>query len=97
MESRVASESSPADGPADTSQHLLCSQNHRVLISHTKQKSNRMNIMERPKDDKELLIIGGGIAGLSAGIYARRNGYSATILEMGQRPGRTNSIVVVPS
>lgn len=54
-------------------------------------KSNRINTMERPKDDKDILIIGGGIAGLSAGIYARKNGYSATILEMGQRPGRSNT------
>jgi thioredoxin reductase len=53
--------------------------------------------MERPKDDKDILIIGGGIAGLSAGIYARKNGYSATILEMGTREGRTNSNAVAPS
>jgi len=43
--------------------------------------------MEQPKKEKELLIIGGGIAGLSAGIYARQNGYKATILEMGEHPG----------
>lgn len=43
--------------------------------------------MEQPKKEKELLIIGGGIAGLSAGVYARQNGYKATILEMGEHPG----------
>ena len=30
---------------------------------------------------KEILIIGGGIAGLSAGIYAQRNGFKSTIYE----------------
>ena len=37
--------------------------------------------------EKELIIIGGGISGLSAGIYARQNGYKATILEMGHEAG----------
>ena len=35
----------------------------------------------------KVLIIGGGVAGLSAGIYARLNGYEAEILEMHTRPG----------
>jgi phytoene dehydrogenase-like protein len=43
--------------------------------------------MEQPKKEKEVLIIGGGIAGLSAGIYARQNEYKTTILEMGEHPG----------
>lgn len=36
---------------------------------------------------KKIIIIGGGIAGLSAGIYARRSGFDATILEMHTIPG----------
>ncbi len=36
---------------------------------------------------KKIIIIGAGIAGLSAGIYARRNGYDATIYEMHFLPG----------
>ena len=34
-----------------------------------------------------VIIIGAGIAGLSAGIYARKNGYDATIYEMHYLPG----------
>ena len=34
-----------------------------------------------------IIIIGAGIAGLSAGIYARRNGYDATIYELHHLPG----------
>ena len=30
---------------------------------------------------KKVIIIGGGIAGLSAGVYARRSGFDVTILE----------------
>ncbi len=36
---------------------------------------------------KNVIIVGGGIAGLSAGIYARRSGFDATILEMHNIPG----------
>ncbi|PWH15888.1 MAG: NAD(P)/FAD-dependent oxidoreductase [Anaerolineae bacterium] len=36
---------------------------------------------------KHILIIGGGIAGLAAGCYARINGYRATIFEMHHLPG----------
>jgi phytoene dehydrogenase-like protein len=36
---------------------------------------------------KSVIIIGAGIAGLSAGIYARRNGYDATIYELHYLPG----------
>jgi phytoene dehydrogenase-like protein len=38
-------------------------------------------------DRKKIIIIGAGIAGLSAGIYARRNGYDATIYESHRLPG----------
>ncbi|MGZ7095355.1 MAG: NAD(P)-binding protein, partial [Methanobacterium sp.] len=30
---------------------------------------------------KKLIIIGGGIAGLSTGVYSRMNGYNTTIFE----------------
>ena len=36
---------------------------------------------------KSIVIIGAGIAGLSAGIYARRNGYDVTIYELHYLPG----------
>jgi phytoene dehydrogenase-like protein len=36
---------------------------------------------------KKILIIGAGMAGLSAGIHARRNGYDAEIYEMHNLPG----------
>jgi phytoene dehydrogenase-like protein len=36
---------------------------------------------------KHLIIVGAGIAGLSAGIYARRNGYRTTIFDMHDIPG----------
>jgi len=36
---------------------------------------------------KEIVIIGGGIAGLSAGCYAKMNGYDAHIFEMHNLPG----------
>jgi phytoene dehydrogenase-like protein len=38
-------------------------------------------------EPKKIIIIGAGIAGLSAGIYARRNEYDATIYEMHYLPG----------
>jgi len=37
--------------------------------------------------DKTVLIIGAGLAGLSAGIHAQRNGYQAHILERHSQPG----------
>ena len=37
--------------------------------------------------EKSILIIGGGIAGLAAGCYARMNGYRAKIFEMHSLPG----------
>ena len=42
---------------------------------------------ESPMDGTRLVIIGAGIAGLTAGCYAARSGYRTTILEMGQLPG----------
>lgn len=37
--------------------------------------------------EKSIVIVGAGMAGLSAGCYARMNGYKATILEMHSIPG----------
>lgn len=37
--------------------------------------------------DGTMIIVGGGIAGLAAGCYARMNGYHTTILEMHTMPG----------
>ncbi len=37
--------------------------------------------------EKHIIIIGGGIAGLAAGCYARMNGYRATIFELHKLPG----------
>jgi phytoene dehydrogenase-like protein len=37
--------------------------------------------------DQSLIVIGGGVAGLTAGCYANMNGYQTTILEMGETPG----------
>ncbi len=38
-------------------------------------------------NEKSVVIVGAGMAGLSAGCYARMNGYKATILEMHSIPG----------
>lgn len=37
--------------------------------------------------EKSIIVVGAGIAGLSAGCYARMNGYKTTILEMHNIPG----------
>ncbi len=37
--------------------------------------------------NRKLLVVGGGIAGLCAGVYARRCGYDALVLEMGSSAG----------
>lgn len=37
--------------------------------------------------NNSLIIVGSGMAGLSAGCYARMNGYDATIFEMHNIPG----------
>ena len=39
------------------------------------------------KDDPTIIIIGAGVAGLSAGIYAQMNGYKTSIHEMHSLPG----------
>jgi len=39
------------------------------------------------RDSKKINIIGAGVAGLSAGIYARLNGFEATVFEMVNRTG----------
>ena len=36
---------------------------------------------------KKIIIIGGGIAGLCAAVYARKCGYEVDVLEMGHTPG----------
>ena len=36
---------------------------------------------------KELVIVGGGVAGLSAGIYAQLRGFHATVVEKHRVPG----------
>src|SRR3990172_2537003 len=36
---------------------------------------------------RDLLIVGGGVAGLAAGCYAAKSGHRTTILEMGRAPG----------
>ena len=43
--------------------------------------------MNRPMNDPRLVIVGAGVAGLAAGRYAARSGYSTTILEMHDLPG----------
>ena len=42
-------------------------------------------------DEKSIIIIGGGIAGLSAGCYARLNHYHVQIFEQDTRPGGLNT------
>jgi len=37
--------------------------------------------------EESIVIVGVGMAGLSAGCYARMNGYKATILETNSIPG----------
>ena len=44
--------------------------------------------MSEKNNDNSIIIIGAGFAGLAAGIYARLNGYDATIFEMHNLPGR---------
>ena len=40
-----------------------------------------------PSQKKKVVIVGAGVAGLSAGIYAQMNGYDAEIIEMHTVPG----------
>ena len=39
------------------------------------------------RDSKKITIVGGGVAGLAAGIYGRLQGFDVTIFEMGKRSG----------
>jgi phytoene dehydrogenase-like protein len=43
--------------------------------------------MDNKVNDKSIIIIGAGFAGLSAGIYAQMNGYRTQIFEMHDKPG----------
>jgi phytoene dehydrogenase-like protein len=43
--------------------------------------------MSEKNNNNSIIIIGAGFAGLAAGIYARLNGYDATIFEMHNLPG----------
>jgi phytoene dehydrogenase-like protein len=46
-----------------------------------------MSSEAKASEPKKILIIGGGIAGLCAGVYARKCGYHAEVLEMNTLPG----------
>jgi phytoene dehydrogenase-like protein len=43
--------------------------------------------MSNKINDRSIIIIGAGFAGLAAGIYARMNGYNTQIFEMHNLPG----------
>ena len=43
--------------------------------------------MSDSPNEKSIIIIGAGFAGLAAGIYARMNGYNTQIFEMHDMPG----------
>jgi glycerol-3-phosphate dehydrogenase len=45
------------------------------------------DIREAFMADNKLIIIGGGIAGLATGCYARMNGYDVEVFEMHNLPG----------
>jgi phytoene dehydrogenase-like protein len=47
-----------------------------------KTESDYQNLKRFDKMAKKIVIIGGGVAGLSAGIYAKLNGFDAEIIEM---------------
>ena len=38
-------------------------------------------------DNRKIVIIGGGIAGLCAAVYAQRSGYRTEVVEMNETPG----------
>jgi phytoene dehydrogenase-like protein len=50
--------------------------------SHTLNSSGKENVMS-----KSIIIIGAGIAGLSAGCYGQMNGYKTQIFELHDKPG----------
>jgi 2-polyprenyl-6-methoxyphenol hydroxylase-like FAD-dependent oxidoreductase len=43
-------------------------------------------------NEKSIVIVGAGMAGLSSGCYSRMNGYKATILEMNSIPGGLSAV-----
>jgi phytoene dehydrogenase-like protein len=49
--------------------------------------SHFMKLNTNNADERTMIIIGAGVAGLAAGIYARMNGYRTTIFEMHDKPG----------
>lgn len=60
-----------------------------IKESHSKTTFERSNyiVYETNSMEKKIIIIGAGIAGLSAGYYARMNGYDAEIYESHSLPG----------
>lgn len=57
-----------------------------VQVSLNKFGNDKDTQMEN-KNEKPIIIIGAGFAGLAAGIYARLNGYQASVYEMHDLPG----------
>lgn len=55
---------------------------HRVM-SDPVARNNQAS----PGNQRKIMIVGAGIAGLCAGVYARKNGFDAEIVEMGHTTG----------
>jgi phytoene dehydrogenase-like protein len=55
----------------------------RFWVSDITPQSKKRDVMA----EKKMIIIGGGVAGLSAGIYGQMNGFSTQVLEMHSIPG----------
>ena len=49
------------------------------------QKGNTVGT--KSMDRRTVIVIGGGIGGLSTGCYAQMNGYQTRVLEMHENPG----------